>query len=269
MGNIQGKLSMKIGIIGYGFVGRAVAAAYEEDQLLINDPLYKDSISIKDMKEKADSIFVCVPTPQGDTGECDTRILIDVLSQLTDYTGLVISKSTATPQIYSDLEKKYSDMKFCHVPEFLTAANAVVDYQYPVNIVVGARRELRQEIFSTIITNKINFDFTKVKFCSVAEAAMFKYVANTMLAMKVVINNEYYDLCNSLGISWDNVAAVAQSDPRLGDTHWQVPGPDGSRGFGGACFPKDIQAILSLAKFLNVDMSMLKQAIERNGRLRN
>lgn len=262
-------IDMKIGIIGYGFVGKAVAAAYEEDQLLINDPLYKDSTSIKDMKEQANAIFVCVPTPQGDTGECDTRILIDVLGQLNDYTGIIISKSTATPPVYAELESRYSHLKFAHVPEFLTAANAVVDYQYPVNIVIGARQELRQDIFATIITNKIHFDYTRVKFCSVAEASMFKYLANTMLAMKVIINNEYYDLCNSLGISWDNVATVAESDARLGDTHWQVPGPDGSRGFGGACFPKDTAALASLAKFLNVDMSMLNTAIDKNGKIRN
>jgi UDPglucose 6-dehydrogenase len=97
---------------------------------------------------------------------------------------------------------------------------------------------------------------------------MFKYVANTMLAMKVIMNNEYYDLCNALGISWDNVAKIAAADARLGDTHWAVPGPDGSRGFGGACFPKDTTALLSLAKFLNIDVSMLSAAVTKNQQLR-
>jgi UDPglucose 6-dehydrogenase len=86
--------------------------------------------------------------------------------------------------------------------------------------------------------------------------------------MKVIMNNEFYDLCQSLKVNYDNVANIAKTDPRLGDTHWAVPGPDGSRGFGGACFPKDTQALLNLAKFFNVDMSMLQSAIDKNGKIR-
>lgn len=261
---------MRVGIVGYGYVGKAVASAYDEDQILINDPLYADrSVSINELKDKCDAIFVCVPTPQNTDGSCDTSILTCVLDKLRGYTGLVISKSTAVPQVYAELESKYSDLKFSHVPEFLTASNAIMDYQYPVKIVIGARPELRQDIFSAIITDKINFDVTTVQFCSVTEASMFKYLANTMLAMKVIMNNEYHDLCDSLGISWENVVKVAETDPRLGSTHWQVPGPDGERGFGGACFPKDTSALLSLSKFLNSDFSMLEAAVSKNKKLRN
>jgi UDPglucose 6-dehydrogenase len=160
-------------------------------------------------------------------------------------------------------------MKLVHVPEFLTAANAVMDYQCPVKIVVGCRPELRMDVIHAIITDKINYDVTTVSFCSIAEAAMVKYVANTMLAMKVVISNEYYDLCNALGVSWDNVVKVVETDQRLGNTHWRVPGTDGSRGFGGHCFPKDVSALLSLSKFLNTDSSMLEAAVAKNNKLRN
>jgi len=259
---------MKVGIIGYGYVGKAVAAAYDPEQVLINDPLFP-STSITDIKQQADAIFICVPTPQHPDGGCDSTILEDVLSQLKGYAGIVIAKSTALPQIYTRLESKYSDLKFAHVPEFLTAANAIMDYQCPVHVVIGCKPELRTDVVEVVLTEKIHFDLTTTKFCSIAEAAMFKYLANSLLAMKVVINNEYYDMCKNLGISWDNVAALAKADARLGNTHWQVPGPDGSRGFGGACFPKDTAALASLAKFLNVDMSMLNAAIEKNGKLRN
>jgi UDPglucose 6-dehydrogenase len=258
---------MKVGIIGYGFVGKAVASAY--DDYAIYDPEYPLSKTINELKHECDAIFVCVPTPQHDDGSCNADILSETVRQLKGYTGLVICKSTATPQVYAGLEQKYPHLKLVHAPEFLTARNAILDYQYPVNIVIGCKQALRQDAFSTIITNKINFDFTRVKFCTIAEAAMFKYVANTMLAMKVVINNEFYDLCNSLGISWDAVANIAEVDPRLGDTHWAVPGHDGTRGFGGGCFPKDTQAILSLAQFLNVDMKMLTTAINKNEQLRS
>lgn len=259
---------MKIGIIGYGYVGKAVAAAYEQDLVMINDPVYKDSVAVSELKRDCGAIFVCVPTPSYKDGSCDTTVLEEVVAQLVGFTGVVIVKCTATPQTYIGLENKYPDLKIAHVPEFLTAANAIADYQWPVQIVIGCKNEIRQDVFSAIITDKINFDMTTVKWCSIAEAAMVKYVANTMLAMKVVINNEYYDICKTLGISWDNVARVAAGDPRLGTTHWQVPGPDGSRGFAGACFPKDVAALLSLANFLHTDPSMLEAAVTKNQKLR-
>jgi UDPglucose 6-dehydrogenase len=259
---------MKIGIIGYGYVGQAVAAAYDKQDILVNDPLHA-STSIADIKAQCAAVFVCVPTPQHADGSCNSSILTGVLDQLRGFNGLVICKSTAVPQVYADLESKYSDVKLAHVPEFLTAANAIEDYLCPVKIVIGCKPELQQDVAGVILTNKVAFDASAVQFCGIAEAAMIKYVANTMLAMKVVINNEYYDICHSLGISWDNVSKIAATDPRLGNTHWAVPGPDGARGFAGACFPKDVAALLSLSKFLNTDPSMLEAAVKKNQKLRN
>jgi UDPglucose 6-dehydrogenase len=258
---------MTIGIIGYGFVGKAVAAAY--DEVMISDPAYPEiSKTIDTLKKECDTIFICVPTAQSADGSCDTSIITMVMEQLSDYTGLVISKSTATPDFYSYLEQAYSHLKFAHVPEFLTAANAVEDYLMPVKVLIGCDPKIRMEVFGAVMTPKIRYDLTHVQYSSVAEASMYKYLANTMLAMKVIINNEFYDLCQSLNVNYSNVSNIAKTDPRLGDTHWQVPGPDGSRGFGGACFPKDTSALSTLAKFLNVDMSMLNTAIAKNGKIR-
>ena len=99
---------MRVGIIGYGYVGSAVAASYPDDKILINDPKYKlKSKSIKKLKEKCQAIFVCVPTPQSETGECDTSILESVITNLEGYKGIVIAKSTASPKVYADLESRY------------------------------------------------------------------------------------------------------------------------------------------------------------------
>jgi UDPglucose 6-dehydrogenase len=259
---------MTVGIIGYGFVGKAVAAAY--DEVMIFDPAYPDiSKPIDTLKQECDTIFICVPTPTLADGACDVRTLECTMELLKDFSGLIVSKSTATPQVYAGLESKYSDLKFAHVPEFLTAANAVDDYLMPVKVIIGCKARIRMEVFAAVMTTKIRYDLTHIQYCEVAEAAMYKYLANTMLAMKVIINNEYYDLCNSLNINYGVIANMAKTDPRLGDTHWAVPGPDGSRGFGGACFPKDTQALLSLSKFMNVDMSMLQAANDKNCKLRN
>lgn len=254
---------MKIGIIGYGFVGKAVAQSYPKTQLLINDPAHQDiSIDIDTIKNQSDCIFVCVPTPQSITGKCDTSILESVINQLNGYNGIVICKSTASPSVYQRLEQE-TLLNIAHVPEFLTQANAVNDYLNPHKIVVGCKESLHTVVADIILNSYVKFN-GQVEYCSIAEASMFKYLANTMLAMKVVINNEYQELCQSLNINYDNVATIAMTDPRLGNTHWKVPGPDGQRGFGGACFPKDTSALAQIASEQNVNLSILNAVIVKN-----
>jgi len=263
-------MKTKIGIIGYGFVGKAVAnsfVGYDDIKLKINDPAYPDiSKSIDKIKAKCEAIFVCVPTPQTEHGECDTSILEGVLEQLLGYEGVVICKSTAPPILYRRLENTLG-LKLVHAPEFLTAKNANDDYINPVKIVIGCKQKLWEEA-AQYITPYVS-GACGVDYCSIAEAAMFKYVANTMLAMKVVMNNEYENICEKFNINWENIIEIAEADHRLGDTHWRVPGPDGKRGFGGACFPKDTAALLNMADELDVEMSMLLTATRTNDKLRN
>jgi UDPglucose 6-dehydrogenase len=263
-------MKTKIGIIGHGFVGKAVANSFagrEDVKVRIHDPAYPEiSKSLDTIKEKSEVIFVCVPTNQAEDGTCDTAILETVLEQLVGYEGIVISKSTAPPLLYRHLENTLG-LKLIHAPEFLTAANANHDYISPVNVVIGGKHKLWEEA-TQYIAPYINYNPTDFEYCSIAEAAMFKYVANTMLAMKVIINNEYAELCERLNVNWETVAGIAEGDQRLGYTHWRVPGPDGKRGFGGACFPKDTLALDCFATEAGVEMKMLQTAIEKNYSLR-
>ena len=255
---------MKVGIIGYGYVGSAVAASYPDDKILINDPKYRlKSKSIKKLKEKCQAIFVCVPTPQSTTGECDVSILTSVLDKLEGYQGIVIAKSTASPEVYAHLEQSHA-LKLAHVPEFLTQARAKFDYVNPHKIVVGCREEIRQEVTDVLMTSAVNFDRVDIEYCTIQEASFFKYLANTQLAIKVIVNNEYADLAKRLGVKWDRVVDIARTDYRLGATHWAVPGPDGERGFGGACFPKDTAALAHIAEEHGVELAVLNTAIDKN-----
>lgn len=259
---------MNVGIIGRGYVGSAIAASYRPDELLINDPAYPDiSRPLSELKDKSDAIFICVPTPQSPDGACDTSILELVVEQLFGYKGIVISKSTASPSVYARLEKE-SGLRFAHVPEFLTQINAVNDYLEPHKVVIGCSEGLRSDITKILIDKSSVKFYGKIEYCTVAEASMFKYLANTQLAIKVIINNEYADLCEELGIKWDNITAMAKTDPRLGTSHWVVPGPDGSRGYGGACFPKDTAALAKIARDLNVELAVLNAAITKNAKYR-
>jgi UDPglucose 6-dehydrogenase len=260
---------MKIGIIGNGYVGSAVAASYPDDKILINDPkLGSESVPIDKLRDKCRAIFVCVPTPQSDSGECDTTILKQVLTSLSGYTGIVVAKSTASPVVYKQLEQEL-DLNLAHVPEFLTQARAKFDYVNPHKIVVGCRKKLRDEVTDILMASAVNFDRVRIEYCSIEEASYFKYMANCMLAMKVIVNNELYDLAQALDLDWDRLSGIAKTDSRLGNTHWAVPGPDGSRGYGGACFPKDTAALNHLAESQGINMPMLSTSIKSNKRYRN
>jgi UDPglucose 6-dehydrogenase len=255
---------MRVGIIGYGYVGSAVAASYPDDKIMINDPKYKlRSKSIRKLKEKCQAIFVCVPTPQSATGECDVSILTSVLDKLEGYQGIVIAKSTASPEVYASLEQQHT-IKLAHVPEFLTQARAKFDYVNPHKIVVGCRAEIRQEVTDVIMNSAVNFERVNIEYCTIQEASFFKYLANTQLAIKVIVNNEYSELAWRLGVDWDRVVDIARTDYRLGATHWSVPGPDGSRGYGGACFPKDTAALAHIAKENGIVLDVLNSAIDKN-----
>lgn len=259
---------MKIGIVGNGYVGSAVANSYLNHNVLINDPkLGKKSVDIKNLKDNCRAIFVCVPTPQADSGECDISILEQVLTNLQGYSGTVISKSTASPMFYKQLESSL-DLNLAHVPEFLTQARADFDYINPHKIVIGCEQHLRHEVTDVLMTSSVNFNRDKIDYCSISEASYFKYMANCMLAMKVSVNNELYELATVLDLDWNTLSNIAKTDLRLGNTHWAVPGPDGERGFGGACFPKDTSALKYLANHQGIDMPMLATAIDTNKKYR-
>ena len=119
------------------------------------------------------------------------------------------------------------------------------------------------------MSSALNFNRVKIEYCSIEEASYFKYMANCMLAMKVIVNNELYALAHALDLDWDKLSNIAKTDSRLGNTHWAVPGPDGERGYGGACFPKDTAALNYLAEGQQVDMPMLSTAINSNKKYRN
>ena len=103
---------------------------------------------------------------------------------------------------------------------------------------------------------------------NIKEASIIKYTINSFLATKVIFMNEIEELCTSLGVSYDNVVTAVKLDKRMGFSHFQVPGPDGEYGFGGACFPKDTSALHHFAKQQCIEMNVLKSIIEKNNKLR-
>jgi nucleotide sugar dehydrogenase len=258
---------MKIGIIGHGFVGKAIANAHNQNELLINDPKLVNSNSIEEIKANTNWIYVAVPTPMSASGELDTSILDSVLDSLQGYTGLVISKCTALPSYYISAKKHYN-FRLMHVPEFLTAAKANTDYMTPEMIVMGGDINDCQYYKDVVVqADKTNTMSTKFVATDIGTASAMKYYANSFLATKVVFNNQFAEWCTKQGINWDNLATINKLDKRLGDTHWAVPGPDGMFGYGGYCFPKDVSALTHSEH--GESLSLLKHQFEVNKKIRS
>lgn len=261
-------MSTKIGIIGYGFVGGAIANAIEmyHEGIVIMDPAKGYNASYADLKECI-GIFVCVPTPQDDDGTCDTSILENILESLhqINYVGVIISKCTAPPVVYEKLNEQYPNLT--HAPEFLTAADANRDYLNGSFVFIGGRVPAYVKEAERII-RLTQQNLKSVTHCTIAEAAMAKYTINTFMATKVVFMNEIEALCSKTGVDYNKVAKMVTQDLRIGSSHMRVPGPDGTYGFGGMCFPKDTSALLKYAEQSGVSMNVLDAAVKKNTLLR-
>ena len=256
---------MKIGIIGLGFVGGAVAYAHRNQNLVIRDPkLGEKSASIEEIKS-CDAVYVCVGSPMLEDGHCDDSQMRSVLKELEGYNKVIICKSTIPPGVYAALQQHYPNI--VHAPEFLTAANANLDYVNATWMLVGGNDPWVDQAIAVLRSG--NVAATEYQKTNITTASLFKYVANTFMATKVILMNEFYKLSQYIDVEWSDIKGLAKNDPRLGNTHWDVPGPDGQFGYGGACFPKDVSAIIEHGLDIGVDLELLSQVKEINKKHRH
>ena len=258
--------STKIGIVGLGVVGSAVKESMTDTCELVlvdNDPT-KSRNQFEELFD-CDGIFICVPSPQNDEGGCDTTMLVDVISKLKNYRGVIISKTTAPPDVYEELGKEFANL--IHSPEFLTAANSLNDYLLGSFAIIGGSVKAYQLEAERIIrlgqTNIRN-----VRFCSLGEASLVKYALNSFVSTKLIFMNELAQLAEKAGYDYFKIAEMIKLDSRIGNSHMQVPGPDGLYGFSGACLPKDTATFLNYARTHGIDLSVLAAAVKKNTLLR-
>jgi len=263
---------LKLGIIGKGFVGSAVANGFDKDvdQFVVDTKLNNNTI--KDLIEYDPSLcFVCVPTPQQDTHlDVDISIVRSVLTELNEekYKGIVIIKSTITPQHLTKFKKDFN-LKLVYNPEFLTEANSLQDFIDPNMQILGGKWKDCEAVEKAYIRHS-SVKIVPTFKVDLITASLIKYTINSWLATKVIFFNELKELfdTSSSHSSWEQFTDMLTRDPRIGNSHLQVPGPDGRLGFGGHCFPKDTNALLYFAKLKGVELSVLKQAIKKNDKIR-
>jgi len=260
---------MKIGIIGYGFVGKALEAGLNDDVELIKiDPKLKTKI--KDLKSfKPDAIFICVPTPMGVDFSQDISILKKVLLELNDLAldTTVVLKSTVLPDHILEIQNSFPN--FVYNPEFLREEHAVEDFISSDLIVFGGNRKL-SEFIAKIYKDHSKCICTDYIFTDAVSASLIKYTINSFLATKVIFFNELHSLFNKSGTSedWAKFTNAISRDKRVGSSHMQVPGHDGRFGFGGACLPKDSKAFSIYAASKYANLNVLKTVINVNNNIR-
>lgn len=302
---------MSVAVIGQGFVGGSLTTVLSEknEQVFVfdkdgkiasggigkfvdNDTTFVPG-NINEFVQSCEGkigfsgvYFVCVPTPMLPDGRADTSIVESVLEEISKapYNSdspvrIAVIKSTVPPGSTESWNSSYSSrglhVVFC--PEFLTEANALNDMREQTRIVLGGPRPW---INTVKMIFQRAFPKTTIVKTSSTTAEIIKYMTNCFLAVKVSFANEVAQVCEGLdarglNVDYDKVVEYAKLDPRLGSTHWSVPGsvPTDSgkfvRGWGGHCFPKDINAFMKVASDVGVDPKVMKAAWDKNLEVRD
>ena len=263
-----------IGIIGQGFVGGAVYETLKQYQRISTYDLLpekRNTETIELLIDESDIIFVCLPTPMTTTGRCHTGIVEGVLDRINSYASpgkIVITKSTVPPGTNRAWNQKFDNLSIVFSPEFLTEANAVNDFKNQKQLILGC--DTVDEYIAAKKAFELAFPVGNTKYirCTYEEAEAIKYFRNTFLSVKISFCNEFYLMCKKMNIDYDTVASIAHMDERIGSSHYVVPGPDGDMGFGGHCFPKDINAIIHECESKQIDCDMFKTAWSINEKYR-
>lgn len=264
---------ISVGIIGNGFVGDAICHTLKEKPF-VNIRVYdvNPSRSLNTFEETivSEIVFVCVPTPTDlKTHESDTSYIMQVINQVpASAETTLILKSTVLPGTCQKIHACRPDLKIVFSPEFLTERTARYDFANPTRIVLGFGPGVDYQDDDV-------YDFFYKCFpnvytiCTDWQTAEFiKYFCNCFYAAKVSLMNEFYQLAQKLGADWNASLDGLLSSGWVNEMHTKVPGPDGSLGFGGKCFPKDLNAFIGLAYQHNINPTVLSAAWDKNLEIR-
>ena len=267
------KIKQKIGIVGNGFVGSAVRYGFSpnvgcdaEVKVYDKDP-NKSTDKLSDVIN-SDIIFLSVPTPSNLDGSMNIDIVDRALTDIDEHgtNAVILLRSTVVPGTTKKLQDKYPNLRLVFNPEFLTERSANFDFINQDRVILGGDIndvEVAEDLFksrfgSTLSILKTNYE----------TAELIKYMTNTFFATKISFLNDMKLIADKSGVIWEDAVDGFIRDGRVGHSHLNVPGHDGKYGFGGSCFPKDIQALINFGEELGVEMSVLKGAWKTNLKVR-
>lgn len=264
-----------VGIIGQGFVGSAIkegldnfynVRTYDIDESKCNS-------THCEVCRRSEIIFICIPTPMRKSGECDTRLLEQVVEKINTECRqdpqrnrpVLVVKSTVPPGTTEKLNSIADVLDVCFSPEFLTEANSFEDFKNQNRIIIGGNTATKCSSAKKV-KQMFRKPFPRIPIVVTKweTAEMVKYFTNCFLAAKVTFANQMFQICNDSNIDYDKVCEYALYDERIGKSHLAVPGPDGDLGFGGHCFPKDLAAMITFGSINDGDTSFLKAVQDYN-----
>jgi len=270
------KISKHIGIIGSGFVGNAVRYGFSPNvgvdaKIRVYDKNPSKSLhTLEEVVIESDIIFLSVPTPSNKDGTINVDIVDEALNDMNVYAAsvdnIILLRSTVVPGTTRKLQEKYSNLRIVFNPEFLTERSANFDFINQTRFILGGNLDdikevselFRQRFGNTVSIIETNYE----------TAELIKYMTNTFFATKISFLNDMKLLSDECGAIWEHALEGFIRDGRVGHSHLNVPGHDGKFGFGGSCFPKDIQALIKYGDEIGVDMGVLKAAWETNLKVR-
>jgi UDPglucose 6-dehydrogenase len=238
----------KIGIVGYGVVGRGIHKLFKEDVIAIYDPNHPESMEKRDFKD-CDLIVVSVPTNEKDDWSADVSILEESVDWIFRHApnAIILIKSTTPPLVLKKLQDRYDSIVFS--PEYMGESKYFTPpwkYPHPQNMeshtwqTFGGYPEHTSRCVD-IFKRRMGVD-TQFWQTDIVTAGLAKYIENSFFAMKVTFVNEWYDIAKELGVNWNELRELWLLDPRINRNHTLVFSED--RGYGGKCFPKDTRAII-------------------------
>ena len=265
-------ISKTIGIVGNGFVGSAVRYGFSpnvgvdaEVKVYDKDP-NKSTHSLREVVD-SDVVFLSVPTPSNSDGSMNVDIVDSVLEDISKYAdlfevGTILLRSTVTPGTTRKLQEKYPNLRIVFNPEFLTERSANFDFINQSRFILGGSSDDVIEV-SELFRERFGSSLSIIE-TNYETAELIKYMTNTFFATKISFLNDMKLLADKCGVIWEDAVEGFVRDGRVGHSHLNVPGHDGKFGFGGSCFPKDIQALINFGENRGVDMNVLKGAWKTN-----
>jgi len=266
---------MKIGIVGKGFVGSAVQFGFspntgcDADVKTHDKDPNKSTHSLDDTINGSDFIFLSVPTPSNPDGSINLDIVDEALNNINTINSrdnIILLRSTMIPGSTNQFQEKYPKLNLVFNPEFLTERSANFDFINQSRYIIGGNPK-----HTSKVANMYRWRFGQsisVIETNYQTAELVKYMNNCFLATKVSFMNEMKLVSDACGADWDSAVEGFIRDGRIGHSHLNVPGHDGKMGFGGSCFPKDIQAMINLGQSLGLDMDTLSGAWTTNLKIR-
>jgi len=263
---------MKIGIIGNGFVGSSVAFGFspqtgcDVDVKIYDKDESKGTHTLDEVVNESDFIFVSVPTPSNKDGSINLDIVYDIFNEMHELNNrtdnVFLLRSTVTPGTTRRLQVAFHNLNIVFNPEFLTERSAKFDFINQARFIIGGNEgdiDKVEELF------KWRFGETMPIIKTDYETAeLIKYMNNCYFATKVSFLNEMHQIADKCGANWEEAVEGFVRDGRIGHSHMNVPGPDGKLGFGGSCFPKDIQAMINFSESLGISSDVLKGTWKKN-----